>query len=98
MTEMNDTTTLTSARKTLASRRSLVDLLAPLESMAANSANLITNHGAHFEFAERAYELPRYLFIGPKGGADPIRVGLFAGVHGDEPEGVHGLIRFVRFL
>ena len=36
----------------------------------------------------RAYELPRYLFIGPKGGDDTIRVGLFAGIHGDEPEGV----------
>ena len=48
--------------------------------------------------AGRAYELPRYLFIGPKGGDDMIRVGLFAGIHGDEPEGVHALIQFLTVL
>ena len=44
------------------------------------------------------YYLPRYLFIGPKSGGDPIRVGLFAGIHGDEPEGVYALIRFLGLL
>ena len=44
------------------------------------------------------YVLPRYLFIGPKGGDDAIRVGLFAGIHGDEPEGVHALIQFLSLL
>src|SRR5262249_25464248 len=95
---MKDLTILDSVQAAAASRRSLVDLLAPLESLAANSPSLIANHGARFEVDDRTYELPRYLFIGPKGGGDPIRVGLFAGIHGDEPEGVYGLIRFVRFL
>jgi hypothetical protein len=36
--------------------------------------------------------------MGPKGGDDLIRVGIFAGIHGDEPEGVHALIQFLRLL
>jgi hypothetical protein len=62
-------------------RRSIADLLAPLEMIAGET-----------------YHLPRYLFLGPKGGDDAIRVGLFAGLHGDEPEGVHALIQFVSLL
>ena len=45
-----------------------------------------------------SYELPRYLFVGPRGGDTPIRVGIFAGIHGDEPEGVHALIQFIQLL
>ena len=44
------------------------------------------------------YALPRYLFVGPRGGDTPIRIGIFAGVHGDEPEGVHALVQFVKLL
>ncbi|MCX6902020.1 MAG: succinylglutamate desuccinylase/aspartoacylase family protein, partial [Verrucomicrobia bacterium] len=46
----------------------------------------------------QTHQLPRYLFLGPKGGDDPIRVGIFAGIHGDEPEGVHALVRFLSLL
>lgn len=78
--------------------RSLTDLLAPLDQIAMTSPNLIANHGATFDGGGRTYELPRYLFIGPKGGGDPIRIGIFAGIHGDEPEGVHALIKFLTLL
>jgi protein MpaA len=76
----------------------LAELLAPLERIAAESPNLIANHGASFEIEGEGYELPRYLFLGPRGGGDMLRIGLFAGVHGDEPEGVHALIRFLSLL
>ena len=79
-------------------RRSIADLLEPLEIMAANSPSLIANHGARFEIEREPYELPRYLFIGPKGGDDPIRIGIFAAIHGDEPEGANALVQFVRLL
>ena len=46
----------------------------------------------------RTHDLPRYLFLGPKGGGDTLRIGVFAGIHGDEPEGVHALIRFLSLL
>jgi len=42
--------------------------------------------------------LPRYLFVGPTGGDTPIRIGIFAGIHGDEPEGVRAVIQFLKLL
>ena len=79
-------------------RRSIADLLAPLEKIAANSPNLVANHDAKFEVGGESYELPRYLFVGPRGGDTPIRVGIFAGIHGDEPEGVHAIVQFIQLL
>jgi hypothetical protein len=79
-------------------RRSIADLLAPLEQIAANSPNLVANHDAKFEVNGESYELPRYLFVGPRGGDTPIRAGIFAGIHGDEPEGAHALIQFIKLL
>ncbi len=79
-------------------RRDIAELLAPLERIAANSANLVANHDARFEVGGESYVLPRYLFVGPRGGDTPIRVGIFAGIHGDEPEGVHALIQFIKLL
>ena len=79
-------------------RRSITDLLAPLERIAAHSPNLVANHEAKFEADGEPYELPRYLFVGPKGGDTPIRVGIFAGIHGDEPEGAHALVQFIKLL
>ncbi|MGA2853180.1 MAG: succinylglutamate desuccinylase/aspartoacylase family protein [Verrucomicrobiota bacterium] len=79
-------------------RRSIADLLAPLEKIAASSPNLVANHEAHFETGGETYELPRYLFVGPKGGDTPIRIGIFAALHGDEPEGAHAIVQFIKLL
>ncbi|MGC9940278.1 MAG: succinylglutamate desuccinylase/aspartoacylase family protein [Verrucomicrobiota bacterium] len=79
-------------------RRSIAELLAPLEKIAANSANLVANHDARFDVSGENYDLPRYLFVGPRGGDTPIRIGIFATIHGDEPEGAHALIQFVKLL
>src|ERR1700679_3092367 len=79
-------------------RRSIADLLAPLEKISVNSPNLVANHDAHFEVGGERYELPRYLFVGPRGGDTPIRIGIFAGIHGDEPEGVHAIVQFIKLL
>ncbi len=79
-------------------KRSLADLLAPVERLAAASQHLIANHGAQFISGKESYALPRYLFLGPGGGDEAIRIGLFAGIHGDEPEGVHALVQFLALL
>jgi hypothetical protein len=79
-------------------RRSIAELLAPLEQIATNSPNLVANHDARFEADGQSYVLPRYLFVGPRGGDTPIRIGIFAGIHGDEPEGVHALVQFIKLL
>jgi len=81
-----------------ARRRSIANLLAPLEKIAVDSPNLVANHDARFDLNGDVYEIPRYLFVGPKGGDTPIRVGIFAGIHGDEPEGVHAIVQFIRLL
>jgi hypothetical protein len=79
-------------------RRSIADLLAPLEQIAAHSPNLVANHDARFEPGGETYHLPRYLFVGPNGGDTPIRVGIFAGIHGDEPEGAYAIVQFIKLL
>ena len=79
-------------------RRSLTDLLAPLDQLAATSTNLIAKHDARFDVDGRAYDFPRYVFIGPKGGDEPIRIGLFAAIHGDEPVGAHALVQLLQWL
>ena len=81
-----------------APRRSIADLLAPLERLALHSSNLVVNHDAQFQVRGEPYELPRYLFVGPKGGDAPIHVAIFGGIHGDEPEGSHAIVQFIRML
>src|SRR5688572_5655056 len=43
-------------------------------------------------------ELPHYRFCGPAGGGDPVRIGLFAAIHGDEPAGAQALSHFIEML
>lgn len=88
----------TAPSPTVGFRRSVAEVLAPLDTIAAGSPNLLTNRAGRFEFAGSAAQLPRYTFIGPRGGDEPIRIGLFAGIHGDEPEGVFALEQFLRLL
>jgi hypothetical protein len=56
------------------------------------------NHGAKFEIKGERFEIPRYLFVGPKGGGAPIRIGIFAAIHGDETEGAHAIVRLIKSL
>ena len=88
----------TVAKPPLTRRRSIAALLAPLDQIAVHSPNLVANYEAKFDANGETYELPRYLFVGPKGGDTPIRVGIFAGIHGDEPEGAHAIVQFIKLL
>jgi protein MpaA len=88
----------TVAKLPLRQRRSIAALLAPLDQIALHSPNLVANYEARFEAGNESYELPRYLFVGPRGGDTPIRVGIFAGIHGDEPEGTHAIVQFIKLL
>lgn len=79
-------------------RRSLASLLDPLNVSAASSVSLLTHPGAAFECQGESYELPRFTFIGPQGGAEPIRIGIFAALHGDEPAGAQAVVQFALLL
>ncbi len=44
------------------------------------------------------YSMEQHLFVGPRSGGDYFRVGIFAGVHGDETAGIHAAVRFLLEL
>ncbi len=79
-------------------RRPLDTITAPLAEISGRSSSLIACPPGRFELAGQTHDLPRYLFLGPAGGADPIRIGIFAGVHGDERASSFALLRFVQLL
>jgi predicted deacylase len=79
-------------------RRSIADVLSPLNGITAHLPGFVVGPVQRFEMDGEAYELPRFSFTGPQGGDVPIRVGLFAGIHGDEPEGTRAVVRFVQLL
>ncbi len=51
-----------------------------------------------FHHGNCRYRLPRFVFKGPPGGGSVIRLGLFAAIHGDEPEGAAALRDFLLQL
>ena len=63
-------------------RRSISRLLEPLSMIGGVEAESLGS----FESSGRKYSLPRFTFRGPNS-SDPIRIGVFAGIHGDEPAG-----------
>src|SRR5437870_2666477 len=97
-----ETTLVNSAAPTSTARvfekRPVARLLAPLDALAESSPHIISKSLGQFEVAGQAYRLPRYVYLGPKGGGDTIRIGIFATIHGDEPEGALALSRFVSAL
>jgi murein peptide amidase A len=78
--------------------RSLTDFLAPLDRRAARSASLVARPLGQFEQGGEVYTLRRYVFLGPAGGAATLKIGIVAGIHGDEPEGCRALTQFVELL
>ena len=82
----------------LPERRAVDRLLTALDQIAENSPRIISRSLGQFESAGRNYSLPRYVYLGPKSGGDVILIGIFATIHGDEPEGALALTRFVTEL
>lgn len=78
--------------------RSLDEVLFPIDELLKNSPNLVRSREARFERGGKSYFLPRYSFIGPQDGDEPLRVGIFAGVSGDERKAACAAIRLLKFL
>ena len=78
--------------------RSLDLITGPLSEISRRCASLTVCEPGRFELAGQSHELPRYMFLGPTGGTEPLRIGIFAGLHGDEPAASFALLRFVRLL
>lgn len=92
------TETETSSVSHEARESAVARLIAPLDEIALNSPSLLVNRGANFECEGKIWELPRYLFIGPRGGDAPLRLGIFGAIHGDEPEGARAIVQFLKVL
>jgi len=84
--------------RSLPERRSIAKLLEPLNRISETSRHLISKSMGSFQSGELHYSLPRYLYVGPRGGGDILRIGIFATIHGDEPEGALALGRFLAQL
>jgi hypothetical protein len=71
-------------------RRTIRQFLEPLLGLPGAQADFL---GA-FELDGEKYSLPRFTFRGPNSN-DPIRIGIFAAIHGDEPAGALAAARFL---
>ena len=59
----------------------------PWRAAAEASPHFISKSLGQFENGGFTYSLPRYIYLGSKGGGDTTRIGIFAAIQGDEPEG-----------
>lgn len=79
----------------IAGRKNFRDVLAPLHKPHAPWLPAVLGTWA---VGPDAYALEQHLFVGPRGGRDYFRVGIFAGMHGDETAGIIAAVRFVQEL
>jgi len=78
--------------------RSIKEILLPLFLQVGASDTLRADSLGFWRAGEDRFWLPRYVFQRTHIVKSRIKVGLFAGIHGDEPSGILGLIDFVREL
>ena len=74
-------------------RRSLRHFLEPLTKLPRVEAEFLGN----FEVSGETYSLPCFCFRGPNS-LEPIRIGIFAAIHGDEPAGALAAAGLLRVL
>ena len=81
-------------------RDNVVDrLLAPLVEQASQpNSRLRYSSVGEFHHGSCRYRLPRFVFQGPPSSGGTIRLGVFAAIHGDEPEGAVALRDFLLGL
>jgi hypothetical protein len=83
-----------------ARRRSIRQLLLPLFLQVGTTAQSLHADSAGFwRVGDDRYWLPRLIFRGGNETGEPtVRLAIFAGLHGDEPAGVHALVDLLRAL
>ena len=77
---------------------SIKEILLPLFIQVGSSDTLRADSLGYWRAGEERFWLPRFIFQRTNVLKNRIKVGLFAGVHGDEPAGILGLIDFVNAL
>jgi hypothetical protein len=84
--------------QTLTARGKIRDLLLPLFDMVSESACLRADSLGPWRSEGDSFFLPRFVFQRTTVRKNRIKLGIFAGIHGDEPAGILGLIELVRAL
>ena len=81
-------------------RRSIKKLLLPFfQQIGSSTQNLTADSAGFWRTGEDRYWLPRIVFRGAaESGEAYIRIGIFAGIHGDEPAGVEALVDLLRYM
>ena len=77
---------------------SLRELLLPLLLEVSTSPYLLADSLGMWRIGEEAFWIPRFIFQRTQKVKRRIKLGIFAGIHGDEPEAVLGLVDLVRAL
>jgi murein peptide amidase A len=73
-------------------------LLASLLNLAENSDSLIAGSVGEFFTGEKLFHIPRFIYMGPKGGGDTVRLGVFAAIRGNDPQGAEAIVSFLQEL
>ena len=73
-------------------------LLKPLLDLVENSDHLIGGSAGQFLVEQNVFQIPRFIFMGPTGGGDTIRLAIFAGLHGHDLEGAESIVAFLQEL
>ena len=60
------------------------DILDPLLRTAKASTHLIVSNGFEFRIGSQKLSIPKFLFLGERGGTAPLEVGIFAGLAPDQ--------------
>lgn len=79
-------------------RRQIRPLLRPLDELARGSDYLFAAHLSYNDQRGIAQTMPKYLFTGPGDQRNYLRVGIFAGIHGDEESGVLAAVELLERL
>jgi murein peptide amidase A len=73
-------------------------LYRPFLALAEEYSAILGTVVGSFESSGRRYTIPRFVYRGAPRGCDPIRLGMFALLHGDEPAGALGLAQLLDVL
>ena len=76
--------------------RSIQPHLKAIEDMAKGSDRLFSAHLNYTDAKGNSHTIPRFLYAGPGDSSNYLRVGIFAGVHGDEVSGVLASLELIR--
>ena len=86
-------------QSTLATREVIARLRALVHSTPARDGATFTfSTAGQLTYESCRYEIPCIRIAGAAAGHDPLRLGLFAGIHGDEPAGCAALVQLATAL